>query len=416
MGYLGEVRIARVGSMNATAIRLLKTAHALDPDNPRIAAAWSANLPKAQRLAVLKTALETKKDMPEQQRASMTSQIDRLQADLDSGDHGCHADPIPGKVDIPFAPLMEDPNHLAAWGLEARVNNHTSRLEVDTGASGIYIGRAQAEAMGLKAAGKSAAWGFGDQGPQSGYYAFADTIKVGPITFHNCRVEVSDRRSVIERDGLIGADLFAQFLITLDYPGHKMTLAPLPGAPAGGAEEDETDQDNTSGSSVTDRYQGPELKGFVPVYKIGTKLLLPSTINGKWPYLMVLDSGDAVVNLDYEVARSIGIKLQEDTWFKFRGVSGYTKHIYGGGDIDLKFANGRAKIADLFVENMSPQSASFGTRVAGFLGFTVLRNLAFQIDYRDGLVNFSYDPKSDHRDRRLDGYDNSCAMYGQCEH
>ena len=34
-----------------------------------------------------------------------------------------------------------------------------------------------------------------------------------------------------------------------------------------------------------------------------------------------------------------------------------------------------------------------GTKVSGILGFNMLRILQVKIDYRDGLVDFLYDPK-----------------------
>ena len=34
-----------------------------------------------------------------------------------------------------------------------------------------------------------------------------------------------------------------------------------------------------------------------------------------------------------------------------------------------------------------------GTEISGILGFTLLRLLDVKIDYRDGLVDFSYNPK-----------------------
>jgi hypothetical protein len=34
-----------------------------------------------------------------------------------------------------------------------------------------------------------------------------------------------------------------------------------------------------------------------------------------------------------------------------------------------------------------------GTEVSGFLGFGMLRVLDLKLDYRDGLVDFEYDPK-----------------------
>lgn len=38
-------------------------------------------------------------------------------------------------------------------------------------------------------------------------------------------------------------------------------------------------------------------------------------------------------------------------------------------------------------------SDDIGTEVSGFLGFIMLRLLDIKIDYRDGLVDFTYDSK-----------------------
>jgi hypothetical protein len=37
-------------------------------------------------------------------------------------------------------------------------------------------------------------------------------------------------------------------------------------------------------------------------------------------------------------------------------------------------------------------SDDVGTEISGFLGFTTLRFLDIKIDYRDALIDFSYDP------------------------
>jgi hypothetical protein len=41
---------------------------------------------------------------------------------------------------------------------------------------------------------------------------------------------------------------------------------------------------------------------------------------------------------------------------------------------------------------MTKLSQSEGTEISGILGFSVLNMLELQIDYRDNLVNFNYDP------------------------
>jgi hypothetical protein len=45
---------------------------------------------------------------------------------------------------------------------------------------------------------------------------------------------------------------------------------------------------------------------------------------------------------------------------------------------------------------MTSISESAGTEISGTLGFTTLNMLDIKIDYRDGLVNLSYDPNRPH--------------------
>ena len=48
---------------------------------------------------------------------------------------------------------------------------------------------------------------------------------------------------------------------------------------------------------------------------------------------------------------------------------------------------------DVVTFDLSPQSRRIGTEVSGFLGFDMLQILELKLDYRDGLVDFQYDPK-----------------------
>ena len=42
--------------------------------------------------------------------------------------------------------------------------------------------------------------------------------------------------------------------------------------------------------------------------------------------------------------------------------------------------------------DLSGVSKNLGIEVSGFLGFSTFRQLEMKIDYRDGLVQFVYDP------------------------
>ena len=48
---------------------------------------------------------------------------------------------------------------------------------------------------------------------------------------------------------------------------------------------------------------------------------------------------------------------------------------------------------DVVTFDLSSISQHTGTEVSGILGYAMLRILQVKIDYRDGLMDFNYDPK-----------------------
>jgi len=44
------------------------------------------------------------------------------------------------------------------------------------------------------------------------------SVKIGGVEFTNCRVEILEKWSVLESDGVIGGDVFADSLLTLGLP------------------------------------------------------------------------------------------------------------------------------------------------------------------------------------------------------
>jgi hypothetical protein len=59
----------------------------------------------------------------------------------------------------------------------------------------------------------------------------------------------------------------------------------------------------------------------------------------------------------------------------------------------LRFGHLQQPDQDIITFDLSALSRHTGTEVSGFLGFAMLRLLEVKLDYRDGLVDFKYDPK-----------------------
>jgi hypothetical protein len=74
-----------------------------------------------------------------------------------------------------------------------------------------------------------------------------------------------------------------------------------------------------------------------------------------------------------------------------KGISGSVKNVYSANKAVLQFGHLRQENQDMLSFDTTSISESNGTEVSGFLGFATLRFLDIKIDYRDALVDFSYD-------------------------
>jgi Flp pilus assembly protein TadD len=400
LAHYGIARVARANSMHATADKQIRVAYQLDPNDPTIRGAWLRTLPLGRRIAELKKLLASP-SANDKQKTAIQHSIDFLEQEQKLNNHECRMTSTIDHAEVPFQPMRIDAARIDRWGLDVTINGKTARLDLDTGASGLYIGHAFAERAGIKEEAKNAATGV-DEGLQAGYTGFAQIIRVGNMEFADCAVDVSNRHDVIPGiDGLIGGDVFRQYLITLDYPDHKLILGPLPQVPhstsgqagltTGGVASSESEPD-----PGTDRYIAPEMAHYNEVYNLGdSKLLVPSRINNKPPdLLMLLDTGAGMLSLSPSAAQQF-FHLHIDNVDMIQGVSGQVKKVYTSGDATLQFGHGKARVNDWIAFDTNELSRDVGTEVAGFLGTEIFDSLAITIDYRDGLVNFGYDPDKD---------------------
>jgi len=395
---LGIARIAHASSMYAAAQKQLTTAHALNQRDPEIWLGWASTLPAAQRSEELKKLAATLGNT-----SNLAQQVARSLAFADRQGEGHHCELVSSldETTIPLSPIMWDATHIDTWGLDTEINGKVARLVLDSGASGLVIGYAFAEHAGIKLEEATLMGGFGDHGPQKSHLGYAEKIKIGKLEFHDCQVEISGRREVVGTSGLIGADVFRRYLVSINYPDHKLQLSQLPARP-GAAAHAEGDNLDTSGeqaqtagaAAAMDRYIAPEMKNFTEAYRFGHLLMVPALVNDIPEGLMVLDTGDGAISLSYEAAKKV-THARIDNVDEFHGMSGRVEKLSAGGDVVFKFGHARAPVADIMVMDHSRMSENIGTEISGFIGAPAMSSLVFQIDYRDGLVNFIYDPKKD---------------------
>ena len=425
--HLMRARLFRLNSLYASERSELRTAHSLDPYDPDIRGEWIGTLPIRQRIKELEAYLATPTGDDAEDIRQTKRYLEALKKRLIGPHKACRLASPTESTEVPFIFLLQDATHIRAFGLEVKLNDHKSRLEIDTGASGIVVSRTVAEHVGLKPFAENEVGGIGNEGGKKGYAAYADSIKIGSLEFHDCMVEVVDSRNIVDSDGLIGMDVLSSFLVTLDYPVQKLELGPLPARPSdtgpqapalhteSESEEDDADATTPTPAASSDgkasesktpvspavaaskgpqnRYIAPEMKSYTRVFRVGHQLMIPTALNQSTnpPKLFILDTGSFSTTISPEAAREV-TKLRADDTIIVHGISGKVEKVYSADHVTFYFANLSQPGRDVVSFDISNISKDTGLEISGLIGATTLGQLTMHIDYRDGLVKFDYDP------------------------
>lgn len=419
--YLGLARLYASYSLYRKAYEQLKTAHEIAPDDIEVRRAWLGMLLRKERLAAIEEYLAGPHPDDEEETKRMEEYLEFLKATADKPVHACRLAGKVAQTETKLEIMYVDPRRIRGIGLPVKLNGHNARLLLDTGAGGIMVSRRVAEKAGLARISSQHYGGLGDEGLQTGYTAVADSIRVGELEFQDCVVRVSDKRSVADEDGLIGADVFGAYLIDIDLPGMRLKLSPLPKRPEdtvaprslnsegegqATAEQKEGPADEQASKDQKapepkpkpalrlprDRYIAPEMANWTKVFRFGHSMLVPTRVNDSKPMLFGLDTGAFNNILSVRAGRQVS-KVSSEDRLRVRGLSGEVNKVYSSSKVTLQFGHLQQANLDIITLDLSILSRRMGTEVSGFLGFGMLRLLEVKLDYRDGLVDFGYDPK-----------------------
>ena len=394
---------------------MINKAHELAPDDPEIQERWITTLSPSERIKYLEAALAGENNWDAERREDTASYLQYLKQRAKRKDRPCRLVSKVTATETPLVRLMTDPKHLRGYGLSVVLNGRKSSLMLDTGASGILVRRGIAEKAGISKVTATKIGGIGDKGRKNAYVGIADSVKIGDLEFQNCPIEVMESRSVVDEDGLIGADVFDDFLVDIDFPNEKLRLSELPKRPgeseltpslkdeedvAGDAQPAEpSDNSEAADAKVSspshrpgpqDRYIAPEMQSYTRVLRFGHQLLVPTRIGDVPPKLFILDTGAFNNSISPAAAREV-TKVHGDSDTTVRGISGAMDKVYSANKAVLQFGRLRQENQDMIGFDTTFISDQTGTEIAGFLGFAMLRLLDIKIDYRDALVDFSYD-------------------------
>lgn len=134
------------------------------------------------------------------------------------------------------------------------------------------------------------------------------------------------------------------------------------------------------------------MKDWTSVYRSGHNLILHVRIDKGPPRLFIVDSGAQTDLISPEAARQVG-KISEESWMQIYGISGQVKKTYSTGPLKLRFGQLEYPSYGMTAVDLDKFSNDVGMEISGFMGSPILHQLTVTIDYRDNLVNLSYDPK-----------------------
>jgi len=407
--FIGLSRIYKAESLYRRAYENLKRAHEVAPDNGPVQLLYFHSLPQADQAPALESYLAKPNLNPQIARA-LQGYLAMLKKNAAAPVHVCKLAANVQQTEAKLNPIERSGTALGAVGLNVKINKQEVHLALDTGATGILLGRAAAEKIGLQRLGYQPIVGVGDAGAQGGFTAVADRIRIGDLEFQDCVVKVTDQATpVTGQDGLIGSDVFSSYLIDIDIPSAKLRLSPLPQRPNEAAqqpalqtmsqdgEEPGSEAAPPSKTSSTlidlpkDAYVAPTMTSWTKAYRFRNLLLIPTLVDRTGPMLFLIDTGSFSNVLSTRAARQV-TEIRSDPNTQIRGMSGNVSQVYTADKATLQFGRYEQLNQHISTFDISAVTRQTGTEVSGILGFNMLRILQIKIDYRDGLVDFLYDP------------------------
>jgi predicted aspartyl protease len=343
-------------------------AHALDPADREIALAFAGtrNNPRALYAELRARSVEP----------WAAAYLDLLLALLDEvGERG--ACRLEGPLEPQEAKLRVREGQILT---EIEIGGRTAKAALDTGAWGIIVPERLVEKARLVELGTTRYFGLGASQPAEARIVLADAV-VGGLSFTACEVVVWPETPP-GAEGLVGIDLFGNFLATLDFPGRRLRLSPLPALPPPASPEIDPWWDH-------DRPDGPPTGGFVAARVVAGKFLLPVRASGPGGEKYVdtyflLDSGAHATILGRHLAERLTRVVPSN--LEMRGAAGPIPDVYQAEDVTLQVAGFRQRHRGIVTIDFAELNRSIGVEVGGLLGWDTLQHLMVGFDWRNGLV------------------------------
>jgi predicted aspartyl protease len=269
---------------------------------------------------------------------------------------------------------LYQPGTMAASGavIEVWLQNSAKpvRLLLDTGAKDVLIGARAAERSGLRIDAPAI-------GVVRGFSGKAVTSKVersrihlsNGMTFEQVSVQVIPEDRILHRDvdGLIGLNVFREYLVELDVERSRMRL--------------------TAGEAISENDEAD----WVRWERSGHLLMVRTECNGRDLGMALLDTGSAYSAIDVAIAAHLNGPAVEREFVSLRGVTGnLAAGSYKLPPVQFELAGAQTEHA---LQDRAPVAIDLadlrgkhGIRVQAVIGYPALSRSVVQLDYRGGRL------------------------------
>ena len=307
----------------------------------------------------------------------------------------CTAAEMPLNVKFELQPIPYEQRRVRSWAFKMNINgNNMPLVELDSSVSGIVLNTADAAKAGVHQVGPAPLT------PFAPYTAIADKIRIGTVEYHNCPVRVAQSAALAGANSLIGLDFFRDHVIHLDYVSQTLSLSPLPATPAA--------------PTSPDGFVPPSEKDWTQVYIDSNMMLIPTLIDKKGPFLFVMDTGTYSAVISPALTKVLLLQSANATVNRHGMSAGIVRILPQEGGVEdisnlfgpdgklLKISNpvklpvfrfAKAEFPDstTLSFDITPLSHSLGIEVSGLLGFRLMSQFSYDLDYYNGLANIAFD-------------------------
>ncbi|MEW5975124.1 MAG: aspartyl protease family protein [Acidobacteriota bacterium] len=241
------------------------------------------------------------------------------------------------------------------------------RFLVDTGATSTVLSEALLKELKIPSLATATVKCVGGDGTIRTQMSRLDRFKLGDLEIKDLPVASFDNTIFAELiDGVVSTADLSRFLITLDYPDHRILLTPRP-------------EDTAKKHSLPERSSER-----IKFRTLGNLVLVPVALNQTQSRNFLLDTGAVMSTLSKRQASLLGVNDSTPNSrvdLQFAGACGVTQSVLSVENVELGIRQFKQQYAQILAVELKEISREIQTEVSGIVGSDFLSRYRVTIDY-----------------------------------